>query len=162
MPRRDTGPHLPRSADGRGRYISPTPMPSRPALLSMCQRARWGRASLPHPCHHSAEEKLGQLSCASATRASFTVLTRRGTGFANPSATASERWDQVCTALAYQRGLKGQTKTEDIHMAFGDNMGLGHQHRPWLLRTTDPDMAPGSSIGLPVIVASGRSPDHWW
>lgn len=49
-------------------------------------------------------------------------------------------------------------QTKDIVMAFGGNMGLGHQHT--LDMITDPDMAPGSSLGPDIPMASGGSTDH--
>lgn len=43
---------------------------------------------------------------------------------------------------------QAKVQTRDTCMAFGGNIGLGHQHRPQCHRTMDPDVAPAAAWAL--------------
>lgn len=43
---------------------------------------------------------------------------------------AGERWGQLSSQQT-STWLQALAQTRDVHMAFGGNMGLRHEHRPW-------------------------------
>lgn len=122
------------------------------------------RESLPLPHYFTADCRWGQLSChwgwlshscTSTIRVNSTVLPRRG-GRGAPllCMVTSEGQGQLSTMCQVA------VHTMDICMVFGGNMSLGHNVGPGCHKTMDPHMAPNSSMGPDIPIASGASRGH--